>query len=115
MVPLTEGGKISPSFASAPRFAEYVVKNGQILSKSAFPNEFLTKKIRRGLAVAKQILERKPYAVVVKNIGEISFHTLRDANVIIYRVENVESPEEAAKLAAEKHLQELHQPTVKRE
>ncbi len=115
IVPVTESGSISPSFASAPRFKEFVVKNGEIIAETEFENENLGKKVRRGLAVAKSVLQRKPFAVVVQNIGEISFHTLRDANVRIYRAEQELTPKDAAIRAAENELQELHQPTVKKE
>ncbi len=114
VVPVDKNGKISATFATSPRFAVYSVINGQIKKITEIDNRALKKKVRRGLTAAKQILEFKPYAVIVRNIGEISYNTLKEGLVTIYRAEDDDPAEEIEKFA-ENALEELHSPTVKKE
>ncbi len=113
VVPVKEG-KVSPTFATAPQFAVYLVNAGKIELVETFDNPALEKKVRRGLAAAKAVLEKKPYAVIVKNIGEISFNTLKEGLVRIYKAEGDDVMENVKKLA-DGSLEELHAATVKKE
>jgi len=113
VIPIDETGKISKTFATAPKFAVYRADGG-IERIDTIENEALKRKVRRGLAAAKTVLRTKPYAVIVKNIGEISYHTLRDAMVLVYQAEGDDPEEEIQKMLSGK-LKELHAPTVKKE
>ena len=114
VIPVTQDGKISPTFATAPRFAVFRVKNGKAEKVQEIDNKALGKKVRRGLAAAKQVLELKPYAVIVKNIGEISYNTLKEGLVTVYRTDS-EEPETALQQFISGALKELHNATVKKE
>lgn len=113
IIPVTEDGKVAGTFATAPKFAVFVADSG-IRKEKEIENIARKRKVRRGLAAAKLVLEEKPYAVIVKNIGEISYHTLKDALVTIHRT-TAEEPEEAVKEFLEGKTEELHAPTVKKE
>jgi len=54
--------------------------------------------VRAGLATSKMIERYHPDIVIVRNIGEISFHTLRDALIEVHKVpNNVNSIKDAVK------------------
>ncbi len=114
VVPITEDGKISPAFATAPKFSVFIERNGQIRKVKEIENAALKKRVRRGLAAAKQVLELRPYAVIVKNMGEISYNTLKEGLTTIYRTEEDE-PDRALQQFAIGELEELHAATVKKE
>gem|GEM_PF-4393427 len=113
VVPVMEG-KVSSTFATAPEFAVYRIRNKNAEHIETFENPALKKKVRRGLAAAKAVLEKNPYAVIVKNIGEISYNTLKEGLVRIYRAEGDDVMENLKKLE-EGDLEELHAATVKKE
>ncbi len=113
VVPVKDN-KISPTFATAPLFAAYKVKGDDVKHIETFENPAVKKRVRRGLAAAKVVLEKKPYAVIVKNIGEISFNTLKEGLVRIYRAEGDDPLENIDKMARGS-LKELHAPTVEKE
>ena len=113
IIPVKDG-KVSSTFATAPEFAVCKIGNKNAEHIETFENPALKKKVRRGLAAAKAVLEKKPYAVIVKNMGEISFNTLREGLVRIYKAESDDVNENIKKLA-EGMLKELQAATVKKE
>ncbi len=64
-------------------FIADVAKN-KIKSWYIKENPFKAKEVRAGLAATKELLKENIDATVLKRIGEISFHTLRDGLVDIY-------------------------------
>jgi len=113
MVPV-DGDKISETFAAAPEFAVYVAKNGKIEKIGTVKNTAINKKLRRGLATAKIVIQNKPYAVIVRSIGEISYNALKKGLVKIYVAEGSD-PEDEIKKMVRGELRELHEATVKKE
>ncbi len=113
VIPVKDG-RVSPTFATAPEFVVYSVKNGKIKELERVDNPAAKKRVRRGLAAAKAVLEKNPYAVIVKNIGEISYNTLKEGLVRIYRAES-DSTEENIKKFAKGELEELRAATVEKE
>lgn len=109
-----DNGKVARTFATAPAFSVYVVESGKIEQVEVINNDALRKRVRRGLLAAKHVLEKKPYAVIVKNIGEVSYNTLKAGLVRIYRAEGDDPEEEIRKMIGNK-LEELHKATVKKE
>ncbi len=76
--------EIAEHFGRAQYFLFINIKNNQIISHYIKKNPFIAKKIRSGLAAAKEILKEKVNVVITKEIGEISFHALRDNLIDIY-------------------------------
>ena len=109
-----DSGTVSKSFARAPEFAVYTVRNGTVEKIKTVRNTAAEREVRRGLLAAKNVLREKPYAVIVRNIGEISYNTLKNELVRIYLADGDDPCEEVRKFA-EKRLPELHRPTVERE
>ena len=63
-----------------------VNENGKVLRHRIISNPYLTRKVRAGLATSKLVERYHPDVVLVRNIGEISFHTLRDALIEVHQV-----------------------------
>lgn len=78
--------KISEHFARAKFFAILKIKKDKIESLEFEENPFKGKEIRAGLTTAKYLLEKKLDILITKEIGPISFHTLRDNLIEIYQV-----------------------------
>jgi len=73
-------------------------KHGKLIKHKTIDNPYLSKDVRAGLATSKMIEKYHPDIVIVRNIGEISFHTLRDALIEIHKVpNNVNSIKDAVK------------------
>jgi len=93
VIPVSEKGKIkrlriSDHFGRAKYLAILDVDRttGKIKKSKIIDNPHLSKKIRAGLATAKMIEEYHPEIIIIINIGEISFHTLRDELVEIHKI-----------------------------
>lgn len=79
--------KIAPKFGRAPYFLFINLKGKKIKSHYILENKHQDKKVRAGLAVAKMIVQKKSTAAVTKQMGEITFHFLRDNLFDIYQTE----------------------------
>ncbi len=80
--------RVSDHFGRAKYFMVVVVdkKSKKIISHECIENPYRHKKIRAGLSAVRYILQKKKIdAIVTKEIGEISFHTLRDNLVDVYQ------------------------------
>ena len=75
---------VSNHFGRAPYFAFVDVEGNQILSTTFKENPFRNKKIHAGLSAANDVVKEQIDALVTQNLGEISFHTLRDHLVEIF-------------------------------
>lgn len=69
---------------------------------------------RAGLAATKQILEETIDVLITKQLGEISFHTLRDGFVNIYQTDS-ETVENAVRLFFDGKLKRLERYTHKKD
>ncbi len=78
--------EIVDHFGKARNFLFVVLKNKEIISFYVKKNVFVDKKIRAGLSVSKDILKENIDVVLTREIGEISFHMLRDNLVDMYLV-----------------------------
>ncbi|MCK4327068.1 MAG: cation diffusion facilitator family transporter [Candidatus Diapherotrites archaeon] len=96
----------------AKHFALVKISKGKALSPIIVENPYWDEKSMTGLRAANLIADRGADAVVVKNIGEIAFHTLRDKFVEIYRTRG-NTAEEVVKLFTEGKLELLTEPTKK--
>ena len=76
--------KIANHFARAPYFLFVTIKNNRIIDSYTKKNYFLKQEIQSGLSVSKEILKENIDAILIKKIGEISFHILRDDLISIY-------------------------------
>ena len=80
--------KICTIFSRAKYFAILLVKKENQSQKIEFKeNLFRKKEIRAGLSVARYLLQEKPDILITKEMGPISFHTMRDSLVDIYKTE----------------------------
>ncbi len=76
--------KIANHFARAPYFLFVTIKNNKIIDLYTKKNYFLKQEIQSGLSVSKEILKENIDIILIKKIGEISFHILRDDLISIY-------------------------------
>ena len=70
--------KIAKRFARAPYFLFVNLKAGQIKSYYFLSNPHQEQKVRAGLAAAKLIAGQKSDVLIIQEIGEITFYTLRE-------------------------------------
>ncbi|UZE93220.1 MAG: cation diffusion facilitator family transporter [Candidatus Nealsonbacteria bacterium] len=106
--------QIDERFARAEFFAILKVKKDKIESFEFKENIFKEKEIRAGLAVAKYLLEQKPDVLIVRQIGPISFHTLRDNLIEVYKAEQG-TIRQIIKDFSENQLVKLEKPTKEKE
>ncbi|MEA3398148.1 MAG: cation diffusion facilitator family transporter [Patescibacteria group bacterium] len=92
LVPITDNrgldSKIIDHFGRARNFLFATVKNKKITSFYVRENFYINQDIRAGLLTANKMLKENISVVLVKKIGEISFHTLRDNLIDIYLAKN---------------------------
>ncbi len=88
LIPLVEkkdiNSRVSPHFGRAIYFLFAIIEKNKLKKYYIKKNKFFGKPVRAGLSTVKEILKENVDAVVVKEIGEISFHTLRDALIDVY-------------------------------
>ncbi|XOA42858.1 MAG: cation diffusion facilitator family transporter [Candidatus Nealsonbacteria bacterium] len=106
--------QIDERFARAEFFAILKVKKDKIESFEFKENIFKEKEIRAGLAVAKYLLEQKPDVLIARQIGPISFHTLRDNLIEVYKAEQG-TIRQIIKDFSENQLVKLEKPTKEKE
>ena len=81
--------QVSEHFGRAKNFLFLETDNSQIKNYYTKKNPYKEKEIRAGLNSALFITKEKVDSVITKEIGPISFHTLRDNIVDIYKVADV--------------------------
>lgn len=101
LVPVESGegldAPLCPHFGRAPFFVLARLRDGAIEDVEVEENEFQDRQLRAGLAVIREFVESRDLDVVlVREVGEIAFHGLRDSAVGIYR-----APEGTAREALE--------------
>ena len=105
------GKNVFPRTARAPYFffAKVDKKKKSVLWKKVVKNP-IKKDIRVGLNVAKFLIKKGVDSVIVKDIGDITFHTLRDKYVRIFFAEKRQI-KSLLRLYFEGKLRELKSPT----
>jgi cation diffusion facilitator family transporter len=79
--------EVETHFGRAPWFLIASLENRRILQSAVLENPFQQRTVRAGLAVINRFVKERGIDVaLVREIGEISFHGLRDNLVEIYRV-----------------------------
>ncbi len=101
---------ISDHFGRAKYFAICSLSNNHLDSVKIYSNPFFGKKVRAGLAVAKFVLSKKVDVVITKEIGEISFNTLKSNLVEVYLTES-NYVKEAINSLIEGELNKIESPT----
>lgn len=102
---------LCPHFGRAPYFVVARLNGEDIDTVTLEENEFRDRVIRAGLAVIREFVqERELDAVLVREIGEIAFHGLRDSAVGIFRAPET-SAREAIEQYARNRLDLLPEPT----
>jgi cation diffusion facilitator family transporter len=102
-------------FGRAPYFLFINLEKGKIRSHFFIKNKFCKRKVRAGLSAARLIVQQKSEVLITAQVGEISFHTLRDNLVDIYQVGEAKTAQEAVKLFLEGKLARLVKPTRERD
>jgi predicted Fe-Mo cluster-binding NifX family protein len=76
---------LSDHFGRAPYFLFVNLKGREIKGHYFLENPYKDKKVRAGLFASKLIAKQKSEILVTREIGEISFHTLRDNLIDVYQ------------------------------
>jgi len=116
LIPVEGGGgpeeMMSPVLSRAPFFLAVTIDDGDRTECRVVENPFLHKKVHAGLAVFHELIEQMSIDVIlVQEIGEITFHMLRDHGLETYRVEAEVSAQQALSLYEKRELDILHEPT----
>ncbi len=113
-IPLKEnkglGSKVMTVLARADYFMFLTVNKKSILNQYIKKNLHKEKKVRAGLAVTSFLLKEKIDALVTQEAGKITFHTLRDNLVDIFKTEGKTAKEVGERFIAGK-LKRLNKPT----
>jgi len=105
---------VSNRFGRAVHFVFVEIKNGEVINKYTKDNPYREKEVRAGLSVVKWILKEGVDGVVVKEIGPISLHTLRDNIVEVYQREEGQI-KDLLKMLNNNELKALEKPTRKKD
>ena len=81
------GSTVMKTFGRANYFLFVVTRNKSIKEHYIRKNPYKGKKVKAGLAAVHLVIKEKVDALVTKEMGEISFHTLRDHLVDVYKTE----------------------------
>lgn len=76
---------VSDHFGRAPYFLFINLKGEKVKGYYFLKNPYQDKSIRAGLSVSKLIAKQKSEILVTREIGEISFHALRDNLIDVYQ------------------------------
>ena len=106
--------KLSNHFGRAPYHLIVTVNKRVIESIVVNENPYVQKEVRAGLATTRQLLEEKIDILITKQLGAISFHTLRDGFVEIYKTDE-ETVEDALRLFLNGKLEKMEHYTRKKD
>ncbi len=79
---------LSGYFGRAPYFLFINLKGKKIKGFYFLKNPYKNKSVRAGLSVSKMIVKQKSDILLTVEIGEISFHVLKDNLIDVYQVKN---------------------------
>lgn len=77
--------KISKKFGRAPYFLFVNLRGSEIEGHYIVENPYQNKEVRAGLSASNILIDQKIGSLIVSDIGEISFYTLRDNLIDVYR------------------------------
>jgi cation diffusion facilitator family transporter len=103
--------KVHGHFGRAPYFVILRVRNSEVEVDDFYFNEFLSEKKQIGLKVAKAVVKYKLDILFTSKIGEISFYTLKNNFVDIYRIEEDLTVKEVIERYHSRQLEEITAPT----
>jgi len=106
--------KVMEQFGRASYFIFVEIKDKKIVRHYVKKNPFKEKKVRVGLSVVNFLVKEKIDALVAKEIGEISFHMLRDNLADVYKIEG-KTVNQIVNRFINDQLIRLTKPTVKKE
>ena len=113
-IPIEDGNdiysKISENFARAQKFIFLELNKGIIENYYLKENPYKEKKIRAGLDVCNFMAEEKVDFLIVKEIGPISLHTLRDNMIDVYQGSDLDV-KSLIESFSKKELEVLKEPT----
>ncbi len=104
--------QLSGQFGRAPYFLFVNLEDKKIAGSYIIENPHCQKEVRAGLAAVKLINKQRANILITKEVGEISFHTLRDYLIEVYLTEE-EKAQKAVNFFKEKKLDRISQPTKK--
>jgi cation diffusion facilitator family transporter len=107
------GSPISKKFGRAPYFLFVNIKGEKIKGYYTLKNPYQEEPVRAGLSAAKLIIKQKSDALIVPQIGEISFYALRENLFDIYQTES-KTVQEAIEQFNKGELKPLQQATRER-
>lgn len=105
---------LADQFGRAPYFLFVNLKKEKKVGSYAVKNPYQEKKMKAGLEVVKLINRHRADILITKEVGEISFHTLRDYLIDIYQTDE-KTAKKAIKLFKAGKLSKINQPTIKEE
>lgn len=115
MIPVRDieglNSKIHDHFARAPYFVVLTLSDSQVDIEDFYNNEFLDEQRHIGVKVARVMVKYKIDLLLTSNIGEISFHVLKDNLVDIYKAKEGLSVNEVINSYRLNQLQPLTGPT----
>ncbi len=108
--------KLAEHFGRAKNFMVITIdiEKKEIIKSEMLENPYKDKKVRAGLATVQFLLDYKIDAIATKQIGEISFHTLRDNLVEVYKTEE-DTANEVVDKFVKSQLMLLPEPTKRKE
>ncbi len=77
----------SDRFGRAPHLLFINLKGEEVKGFYFLDNPYKSKSVRAGLAVSKLLAKQKSEILITKEVGEISFHALRDNLIDVYQAE----------------------------
>lgn len=115
VIPVKDKKDLDSTFDNRFGRAEYFLfvnlKKDQVKGFYFIKNNFRNKEVRAGLAAAKLIADQKSQILIVNQVGEISFHILRDNLVDIYQVKKAKTAKEAINFFLKGEADQLLEPT----
>lgn len=102
--------QVSDRFGRSPYFLFLNLKAGKIKGFYLLENSYRERPVRAGLAAAKLIAEQKSDVLVTSELGEISFHALRDHLVDLYQAKG-KTAKEVVDYFIAGELNQLEKPT----
>ncbi|RLJ00130.1 MAG: hypothetical protein DRP03_01650 [Candidatus Aenigmatarchaeota archaeon] len=112
--PMGMGSRVTKFFGRSKFFLFVTTDKKNISGFYSKRNPFSEKQIRAGLATAHFLIKENVDVLVTKEIGEISFHTLRDHLVDIYKIKG-ETAGEVVNNFLNNNLIRLKKPTQRKE
>ncbi len=114
VIPIKEkkglGSTVMKTFGRANYFIFVETKNKEITGHYIKKNQYKKRKTKAGLATVHFVVKEKIDALVTKEMGEISFHTLRDNLVDVYKTEG-KTVKQVVDKFVNKKLKKLSKPT----